>query len=71
LLCIFEHGIGILPVNQQALLQTQTGMLSLGMAGVLQSNVSLISGDFGSIWADSIIKTNIGVYGVDTYAKKI
>lgn len=71
LLCVFEHGIGILPVNQQALLQTQTGTLSLGMGGVLQSNVSLISGDFGSIWADSIIKTNIGVYGVDTYAKKI
>lgn len=71
LLCIFEHGIGILPVNQQALIQTQMGQLSLGAAGVLQSNVSLISGDFGSIWPDSIIKTNIGVYGIDTYAKKI
>ena len=71
LLCVFEHGIGILPVNQQALIQTQAGELSLGAAGVLKSNVSLISGDFGSIWADSIIKTNLGVYGVDTYAKKI
>jgi hypothetical protein len=48
-LCVFEHGIGILPVNQQALLQTQGGTLSLGGAGVLQSNVQLISGDFGSI----------------------
>ena len=71
LLCIFEHGIGILPVNQKALLQTQSGTLSLGAAGVLQSNVTLVSGDFGSTWGDSIIKTNIGVYGIDTYAKKI
>lgn len=71
LLCVFEHGIGILPVNQQALLQTQGGTLSLGGAGVLQSNVQLISGDFGSIWPESVIKTNIGVYGIDTYAKKI
>ena len=71
LLCVFEHGIGILPVNQRALLQTQEGPLSLGGAGVLQSNVQLISGDFGSIWPDSVIKTNIGVYGIDTYAKKI
>jgi hypothetical protein len=47
-LCVFEHGIGILPVNMQALLQTQTGTLSLGGAGVLQHNIQVISGDFGS-----------------------
>lgn len=71
LLCVFEHGIGILPVNQKALLQTSGSTLELGSAGVLQENVQLISGDFGSTWADSIIKTNIGVYGIDVYAKKI
>jgi hypothetical protein len=30
-----------------------------------------ISVDFGSRWKDSVIKTPIGIYGVDTEAKKI
>jgi hypothetical protein len=40
-------------------------------AGVLQNQISLISPDFGSIWPESIIRTPIGIYGVDTHAKKI
>ena len=72
ILCIFEHGIGIVPVNQQALMATTTGQsIHLQGVGVLRSQVSVVSPDFGSIWSESIIKTPIGVYGVDTYAKKI
>jgi hypothetical protein len=40
-------------------------------AGVLQSQISLITPDFGSIWPESVIRTPIGIYGVDTTAKKI
>lgn len=72
ILCIFEHGIGVVPVNQQALMATTTGQsIHLYGAGVLQSKVSVVTPDFGSIWPESIVKTPIGVYGVDTYAKKI
>lgn len=72
ILCVFEHGIGIVPVNQQALMATTTGQsIHLQGVGVLQSKVSVVSPDFGSIWPESIIKTPIGIYGVDTYAKKI
>ena len=72
ILCVFEHGVGIVPVNQQALMSTTTGQsIHLYGAGVLQSRVSVITPDFGSIWSESIIRTPIGVYGVDTYAKKI
>lgn len=72
LLCVFEHGIGILPVNEKALLATQTGQsIHMYGAGVLQNQISVINPDFGSIWQDSIIRTPIGVYGVDTTAKKI
>lgn len=72
ILCVFEHGIGIVPVNQQALMSTTTGQsIHLYGAGVLQSRVSVITPDFGSIWPESIIRTPIGIYGVDTYAKKI
>lgn len=72
ILCVFEHGIGIVPVNQEALMSTTTGQsIHLYGSGVLQSKVSVITPDFGSIWPESIIRTPIGVYGVDTYAKKI
>lgn len=72
LLCVFEHGIGIIPVNEKALLSTTTGQsVHMYGAGVLQNQITVISPDFGSIWQDSIIKTPIGVYGIDTTAKKI
>lgn len=70
--CVFEHGLGILPINEKALLATQSGQsIHMYGAGVLQNQISLVSPDFGSIWPESIIRTPIGIYGVDTYAKKI
>lgn len=72
ILCIFEHGIGIIPINEKALIQTSTDQsIHMYGAGVLQNQISLISADFGSIWPESIVRTPIGVYGVDTSAKKI
>ena len=72
LLAIFEHGITIIPVNEKALLSTTTGQsIHMYGAGVLQNQMSIISQDYGSIWQESIIRTPLGVYGVDTYAKKI
>ena len=38
--------------------------------GVLPDTMTLISADFGSKYADAIIRTPIGVYGLDTEAKK-
>lgn len=72
LLCVFEHGVAILPINEKALMSTASGQsIHMYGAGVLQNQVSLINPDYGSVWKDSIIKTQLGVYGVDTYAKKI
>ena len=72
LLGIFEHGIAIIPVNEKALLSTNTGQsIHMYGAGVLQNQMTMITQDYGSIWQESIIRTPMGVYGVDTYAKKI
>lgn len=72
LFCVFEHGLGIIPINEKALIQTSTNQsIHMYGAGVIQNQISLISSDFGSIWQDSIIRTPIGIYGVDTSAKKI
>ena len=72
LFCVFEHGIAIVPVNEKALMQTTTEQtIHIYGHGVLPDQLSIISQDFGSIWADSVIRTPIGIYGVDTSAKKI
>ena len=72
LFCVFEHGLGIIPINEKALLSTSTGQsIHMYGAGVIQNQITLISADFGSIWPESVIRTPIGIYGVDTYAKKI
>lgn len=49
LFCVFEHGLAIIPINEKALLSTTTGQsIHIYGAGVLQSQVSLISPDYGS-----------------------
>jgi hypothetical protein len=49
LLCVFEHGLAIVPINEKALLSTQEGLsIHLYGAGVLQEQVSVISPDYGS-----------------------
>lgn len=72
LFCVFEHGLAIIPINEKALLQTSTEQnIHIYGSEVIQSQISIISQDFGSIWPESVIKTNYAIYGVDTYAKKI
>lgn len=72
LFCVFEHGLALIPINEKALMATATGQsIHMYGAGVIQNQVSLITPDFGSIWPESVIRTPVGIYGVDTYAKKI
>lgn len=72
LFCVFEHGLAIIPVNEKALMQTTTEQtIHIYGHGVLPDQMSIVSQDFGSYWADSVIRTPIGIYGVDTSAKKI
>ena len=72
LLCVFEHGIGIVGINEKALVQTTTNKnIHFYGAGVVSPDVTILSEDFGSTWQDSIIKTPLAIYGVDTYCKKI
>lgn len=60
LMVIFEHGIGLIAINNQAEHSSQ-----------VLSDLNIISDTYGSQWQDSIVKTPSGVYGVDTVAKKI
>ena len=60
LLIVFEHGIGLVSINNSAEHSSQ-----------ILSELNIISDTYGSQWKDSIIKTPSGIYGVDTVAKKI
>ena len=79
LLCIFEHGVALIPVNERAVAgQGAGGNVYINTSNVLPENPKIISDMFGSQWAESILKVpgRTGdspqyVYGVDTIAKKI
>lgn len=72
ILCVFEHGVSLIPVNERAIAgEGQGGNVYINTSNVLPENPKVISDTFGSQWKESIIKTPIGVYGVDTVAKKI
>ena len=79
LLCIFEHGIALIPVNERAVAgQGAGGNVYINTSNVLPENPKIISDMFGSQWPESILKVpgKTGdspqyVYGVDTIAKKI
>lgn len=72
LLCVFEHGVALIPVNERAVAgEGAGGNIYINTSNVLPENPKVISDTFGSQWKDSVIKTPMGIYGVDTIGKKI
>lgn len=72
LVCVFEHGIVKLAINQQTpISQNPEEPVFVNSNNVLPENMIVISDTIGSQWKDSIIKTDTCIYGVDTHAKKI
>lgn len=79
LLCIFEHGIALIPVNERAVAgEGAGGNVYINTSNVLPESPKIISDMFGSQWPESVLKVpgKTGdsaqyVYGVDTVAKKI
>lgn len=69
---VMEHGLGLVPVNPKALMQTTTGeAIHIYGYGVLPDEITIISQDYGSKYEHSVIRTPIGIYGIDVDAKKI
>lgn len=72
LLAIWEHGVGIIPVNERTLSgQGAGGEVFINTSNVLPDNPKMLSDMYGSQWKESIVKTPYYVYGVDTVGKKI
>ena len=69
---VMEHGLGLVPVNPKALMQTTTGeAIHIYGYGVLPDEITIISQDYGSKYEHSVVRTPIGIYGIDADAKKI
>lgn len=72
LLVIFEHAVALVSVNERVLAgQGAGGEVFINNTKVLPETPIILSDINGSQWADSVIKTQKYVYGVDTVTKKI
>lgn len=72
LLCVFEHGVALIPVNERAVAgEGSGGNVYINTSNVLPENPKMLSDMFGSQWSESVIKTPYYVYGIDTVAKKV
>lgn len=72
LLCIFEHGVALIPVNERAVAgEGSGGNVFINTSNVLPENPKMLSDMYGTQWAESVVKTPYYVYGVDTIGKKI
>lgn len=72
ILCVFEHGIATIPVNERTVAGSSTGgNVYINTSNVLPENPRMVSDMYGSQWPDSVIKTPNFVYGVDTIGRKI
>jgi hypothetical protein len=72
LLCVFEHGVGIISINERAMTQTIDGQsIFLKGSGVISELVQPLSIEYGTTWKDSVVQTPNYIYGIDTVGKKI
>lgn len=72
LVAIMEHGVLVIPVKERAMMTNSAGEnVYINTDKVLPENPRVLSNSFGSLWADSVIKTSRFIYGIDTVGKKI
>ena len=72
ILCIFEHGIALIPVNERAVAgEGSGGNVFINTSNVLPENPKMLSDTYGTQWPESVVQTPYCVYGVDTVGKKI
>jgi hypothetical protein len=70
-ICVFESGLGIVPINQRTMISEDTGGVFLDDAEVLAQKMNVLSSEYGSSQQFSIVKTDTYVYGVDYSKNKI
>lgn len=70
LLCVFEHGVTLIPINEKNLINGSREVF-INSNNILPTTGQVLSNMYGSQWPESVLKTPYYVYGVDTIGKKI
>lgn len=72
LVCIMEHGVGVLAIKERTLMANSTGGdVFINNKTILPENITMINESYGSQWPESVILTPYYIFGVDASEKKI
>lgn len=60
IICVFEHGVALIPVNERAVAgEGAGGNIFINTSNVLPENPKMLSDTFGTQWGESVIKLPI------------
>lgn len=69
---IMEHGVGVLPLNEKYLTGSSgENNVYVKSGNLIPSEMTILSDTYGSLYKDSVIKTQYGIYGIDSVKKVI
>lgn len=71
LVIIFENGVGLLPVKERAMIESEGGSIFIDNSNVIQDKIVTLSTNFGCSWQNGVVATPNYIYGIDTEGKKI
>lgn len=72
LVCIMEHGVGVLAIKERILMANSTGGdVFINNKTILPENITMINESYGSQWPESVILTPYYIFGIDASEKKI
>ena len=72
LVCIMEHGVGVLAIKERTLMANSTGGdVFINNKTILPENITMINEIYGSQWPESVILTPYYIFGIDASEKKI
>lgn len=72
IICIMEHGVGIIPIKERALVADSAGgEVYINNKTILPEVITMINESYGSQWPESVIATPYYIYGLDASERKI
>ena len=72
LVCIMEHGVGLIPINERALVANgDGGEVFINNKTILPENIVMINESYGCQWPEAVISTPYFIFGLDASERKI
>lgn len=72
LVCIMEHGVGLIPINERTLVANgDGGEVFINNKTILPENIVMINESYGCQWPEAVISTPYFIFGLDASERKI